>query len=66
MRNGFGLGKLPMGAFRPTHKKYYGGLTGTSLIGGLIGSALGTVITTALSETVEGCAETAERARTEE
>lgn len=66
MRNGFGPGKLPMGAFRPTHKKYHGNLAGTSLIGGLIGSALGTVITTALSETVEGCAETAERARTEE
>ena len=62
MQNGFDFRKIPMGAFRPSHKKYHGHVVG----GPIIGSIIGTAISTAINETVESYAGTVERARTEE
>ena len=62
MQNGFDFRKIPMGAFRPSHKKYHGHVVG----GSIIGSIIGTAISTAINETVESYAGTVERARTEE
>lgn len=62
MQNGFDFRKIPMGAFRPSHKKYHGHVVG----GSIIGSIIGTAISTAINETVESYAGTVERARAEE
>ena len=62
MQNGFDFRKIPMGAFRPSHKKYHGHVVG----GSIIGSIIGTAISTAINGTVESYAGTVERARTEE